>query len=513
MKSISQKIIKNTTYNAIGRLWGIAIALILTPYIINQIGTERYGIWAIISVLTGYFGLMDFGIRTSFVKYISEYYTKLEFQKINEVVNTGFFFYTIFGIIITIISFIFINQILTLFGVPSDLYKEALFIFLLGIILFGISNATTVFGALQIGLQRMDISNKVSIAVTIPNAIGTFFFLEKGYGLYGLMFNNLIVLSLTIIINIIIDFRILPELKINPFFFSKKILKKLFNFGYKLQISRFASLVSFQTDKILISHFLGIGYVTFYQLGTVITHKMRELPLLLVSALVPAISEMAVNKDTDSLKNVYLIGSKYLILVSTPLLFFVLINSNLIIYSWMGVGFEKAAIVAQILAIGYYANTVSAVASAIAQGIAKTEFEMKFGIFLSVFNLILSITLIIKFGFLGVVIGTSLSLFLGTLIFLQMFHQYFNYSNLDFIQLFFKPVIACGLPSLLMIFSNYYILPKFIFFDRLLNIGTLILNGLLFFSIYLVTIHLNRYLDDFDTKLLKKKVPVLKYIL
>ena len=67
--SISQKIIRNTTFNIIGRFWRILVALVLTPYIIRYIGIERYGIWALIGVVTSYFGLIDFGIGTSFIRF------------------------------------------------------------------------------------------------------------------------------------------------------------------------------------------------------------------------------------------------------------------------------------------------------------------------------------------------------------------------------------------------------------------------------------------------------------
>ena len=174
--SISQKIIRNTTFNIIGRFWGILVALVLTPYIIRHIGIERFGIWAIIGVLTGYFGLLDFGIGTSFVKYISEFYTKKEYEKINQVVNTGFAFYSLLAILIITLSLFIITPLLTFFKIPASLYNEALFVFLLGIILFAISNALSPFGAIQGGLQRMDITNKVAIAISIPSIAGTIFF-------------------------------------------------------------------------------------------------------------------------------------------------------------------------------------------------------------------------------------------------------------------------------------------------------------------------------------------------
>ncbi|MGD9015132.1 MAG: oligosaccharide flippase family protein, partial [Candidatus Omnitrophota bacterium] len=290
-QGISTKIIRNTIFNIIGRAWGILITLFLTPYIIRHIGIQRYGIWAIIGVITGYFGLLDFGFGTSFVKYITEFYTKKDYQKINQVVNTGFVFYSLFALLIIGLAFLMINPLLTFFKIPSDLYNEALFVFLLGIILFAISGAQSPFRAIQGGLQRMDITNKVAIGVSIPMVAGTIVFLESGYGLPGLMVNNAIILSLTIITNVVIAYRILPQLKFRILSFHREMFRRLFDFGYKLQISKIASLLHFQMDKIILAYFLNIGLVTYYAVAAQLAHRIREMPLLLISAIFPAASE------------------------------------------------------------------------------------------------------------------------------------------------------------------------------------------------------------------------------
>ncbi|MCK5161473.1 MAG: oligosaccharide flippase family protein [Candidatus Aureabacteria bacterium] len=512
-QNLSQKIIRNTIFNIIGRGWGILIALFLTPYIISHIGVERYGMWAIIGAVTGYFGLFDFGIGTSFVKYISEFYTKKDCEKINQVVNTGFLFYSIFAIFIITLAFFIINPLLVFFKIPSHLYNEAFFVFLLGIILFSISNALSPFRAIQDGLQRMDITNKVTISISIPIIIGTIFFLEKGYGLPGLMVNNAIVLVISSAVNIIIAFKILPELKFNLFSFNKGVFKKLFGFGYKLQISRLANLISFQTDKLLITYFLGIGLVVFYQLGSLILQKVRQIPLVLISALIPAVSEIDVKKGKEPLIELYLRGSKYLIFISTPVLFFMVANASLIMLAWMGQGYEKAALVIQILAIGYFAATVTGVASSITAGIARTELSMKFGIFMTVLNLFLSIILIIKIGFIGAVLGTTISLTVASFFFMKMFHNYIRRPLSSFIQLFYKPLIACTIPILIMFLLNYVFRSIAVSSARLVNLIILGLNGIVFSAMYIGFILLSKYFDEYDLWLLKNKIPLLKYLL
>ena len=95
-QNISHKIIRNSVFNILGRAWGALVALFLIPYIIKYIGVERYGVWALVGVLTGYFGLLDFGIGYAFSKYIAEFYAKKDYDEINRIVNTGFVFYFLF---------------------------------------------------------------------------------------------------------------------------------------------------------------------------------------------------------------------------------------------------------------------------------------------------------------------------------------------------------------------------------------------------------------------------------
>ena len=513
-KQISYKIIRNTLFNAIGRFWGILLVLIITPYIIHHIGKERYGIWAIAGVITGYFELFDFGIGTSFEKYISEYFIKKDYRSLNEVINTGLLFYFIFGVVVVILYFLSIKPLIGLFNIPNNLNTETYTVFNLTIIIFAVANPLRVFAAIQSGLQRMDISNKIAMAISVPNIAGTLYFLEFGYGLPGLMFNNLIMVLLAGLINILVAYKILPELKFSPLMFTRKMFKSLFSYGYKLQISRFANLVSFQTDRLLITHFLGLGLVVYYQLGSSILNRIRQILLLSISALVPTVSEINAKNEKEYLNALYLRGSKYLIFFSIPVMLFIITNASLILLAWMGAGYEKSALVIQVLAAGYFAATVTGVASSIAAGVARTDIDMKFGILLSSLNLSLSIILIIKIGFIGVVLGTSISLIFASFIFIRMFHNCFSTIPLkSFYRLFYKPSIACALPVLIILLINQSFQNTIVPYGRIIYLTILLINGIIFSTVYIGIIILTKYFDTNDIVIFKDKIPFLRKLL
>ena len=473
------------------------ITLILTPYIIHNIGLERYGIWAIVGVITGYFGLLDLGIGSSFVKYISEYYTKEDFKRLNQVVNSGFVFYSLFGVGIIILGFLLIKPLLNFFNIPINLYDEALFVFILGIIIFAVSNVLSVFGAIQGGLQRMDITNKLAIAVSIPNIIGTILFLELGYGLPGLMVNNAIVFAISSTINIIIAFRILPELKFKPFLFHKEMFKKLFGFGYKLHVSTIANLLHFQMDKILLAYFLNIGFVTYYAVATQIASKARELPLLLISAIFPAASELEAKSDKESLDNLYFRSMKYVILIGLPLSLLIILLACSFIDLWLGKEFKMSVLTLQILIFAYFFNIMSGPGFTILNGIGKPGYGMKSSIIAAILNFILSILLVIKIGYYGVVIGTAISMIIASIYFIAMFHQVMNISIWEMVKKeLYKPFLACSVAFVVFYFIIKHI--EQIGWVGLAGVGFLylVLSGLIILAM--------NYFDDFDKTLVNK---------
>lgn len=508
--SVSEKIIKNTVFNTIGRFWGILVALFLTPYILNHVGIERYGIWAVIGVLTGYFGLLDFGMGTSFVKYISEYYAKKDHKSINQVVSTGVVFYSIFGALIIAVAFLAMTPLLVLFRIPRELYGEAVFVFRLGVILFAASSIFSAFQALQGGLQRMDVSNKIAIGVSVPMVLGTVWFLENGYGLRGLMLNNAIIIAVTGAVNVMAGFRLLPELKFSPVLLTREMFGKLFAFGYKMQSAKIADAVVFQADRLLLCHFLGVGAAGVYQLGSSIAYHLRGVSLLLISAVLPAASDLDAKQEHDKLKTLYLKGSKYLVLVSFPLAFFTMASAGLIIRTWVGPGYERAAVVLQLLAAGYLANLLSGVGTSVGAAIGKPEFQMRAAIITAVSNIVLSVALILWIGFFGVAVATVVSFVLGTVYFFFKLHSRIGLSSKKVIlETVPVPLCAALLPALGICGLHYRLKAAIMGAGRLGGLELLVLEGLAFLGIYLAVILRGGYLDGFDRDIMRKAVSYL----
>ena len=505
--SFSGKIIRNTVFNMLGRFWGFLVALILTPYMISHLGLERFGVWAIVGAVTGYFGLLDLGIGSSFVKYIAEFDSRGESENIAKLINTGFFFYLAFTVVITAIPVLCRQQIFLLLKIPAPLYPEASFILVTGVILFGFNSAIGSVSALVTGLQRMDIANKIAIIVSLPSILGTVICLEHGWGLRGLMTVSVVICVLGGIIQLAVASRLMPSLRFSWFLFDRGMLKRMFGFGIKVEVARIEDLITFQTDKLLIAHFLNFGLVSVYEIGNIIITKARTLPLLLVSAVIPAASEASAISDRDRLLNLYERGTKYLCFTGMPLLVFVAVNAPLIVFTWLGTQYPGALQVIWILAPCYVINLVTGVSSSMAIGMGKPGFQVKAGTFQLLANLVLSIVLIIKIGFVGVVVGTLVSLTLSSIWFMRMFHRDLRYPLWAFLRRICAVPLALSLAAgaLNLLFMRVCAGP-FFFYGRGPTALLLLVNTTVFASFYLFSIFRLGYFDEYDKGLVRKRL-------
>lgn len=500
-ETTSKKIIRNTIFNSAGRFWGFFLSFLLTPYIVHKIGVERFGIWAIANTAINFFMFLDLGIGSSFVKHIAEYNAKKNYKMINEVINTGLIFSLLFCMGVFIIFLLLKNFFVGLLKFSPELYEDVLFTFFGILIVFIINYAFTVFKSTLYGLQRIDIVNMIFVIVSIPGTVGLVLFLSFGFGLKGLIYNSIIVALVTVMSYVVCAYRILPQMVIHPKSFSSAMFKRLWNFGFKVQIAGFSEFINRQLDKILLGYFLNVRMVGFYELGSKIAITTGSIPSILLRAIEPASSELNAADDKRALNSLYARGTKYLVLIAFPLALFVIMNASVIMHFWMGKpGYEKSALAIQVLTIGYSFFLINGVGRLMARGMGVPQFEMISALIILGLNISLSITLIILFGFVGALIGTSVSAIVGSVFFMNRFHKHIKRPITSFLKdVYLKPFFACIIAVLVLLTSGYlFFLFGFQPSNRTGYFIFLSVNGVVFSGTYLLCIFSFKYLDEYD---------------
>lgn len=511
--SFSGKVIRNTIFNTIGNCWMMAIRFFMTPYVLYHLKDERYGVWAVVGVLTGFIGLLDFGLARSFDKYLAEYYTKRDHDSFNMVVSIGLTFYLLFSALIIALAVFARDPLMKLIGLSPDrlspaVFEESAFVFVWAVVIFGWSTTSSVFGMIMTGLQRMDVINKIGIVTSLLGVIGTVIALELGYGLKGLVVCTGVIAVIGTGITLAAAYWLFPDLRINPLMAHWPMFRRMFSFGLKLQVAKLANLFTFQLDRPLISRFLHVSYVTPYNLGAGFIWNVRQVLLMIPSAVIPATSELEASNRKERSYEFYERGTRYLVLISTPVCTFSAVAAALIIGAWLGPGYEQgeeATRVIQILALGYYANLSTGVATGVAVGMGKPEYEMQFGILLAVLSLVFSLSLITTVGFYGPAFAATGALTICALYFYTLFHRYLNRPLGPFLRRNYgTPILASLIAALITGGLNFALLQVIEPTNRWLALMLLGIEGVVFVSVYVAIMVKTHYLDAYDRMLFQR---------
>lgn len=425
MKNIKQTLVRNTVANFLGFAVMFTVNIVLVPFIVRSLGIEVYGgIWVVIGALTAYMGLLDLGTGTAFVKFISEYYSKGDKRSLDEVINTGMAFYLAVGGVLMILACLFGEWCLWLIGVPASLMPDAMFVLRVGVLVFTAANVGAPLASMLNGLQRMEINAGVTIAVQLVNIGTTIGVLSAGFGVRGLILNNLFIVLLSTSLAGWFGVRLAGGVHIHPSLCTRDMLKRFFGYGMNLQVSKLAQVLLFQTDRVLSLKMFGMSTAAFYDIGARLCSGGRTVALMTISAVVPAASHLDALEKKEQLLLLYRRGSTYISIAATLLFVFIGLFSPDIILAWMGEGYLASVAIVSVLATGYFFNVISGVASSVAAGVGRTEFERRYGLFTGIFNLVATISLAFLLGPLGIAYGTSLSLFVGAVYMLYQVHRF-----------------------------------------------------------------------------------------
>jgi O-antigen/teichoic acid export membrane protein len=413
----SRKLIANTFFNFVGRFWSLAATLLLTPFIWRHLSAGEFGVWVLFTVFLESFSLLDFGLGSAFVKFISASYTHEEYDKINRVLFSGLVFYVVQGAALVGIGLAARGPLFAFFEISG---AETAYSFAL--MACAIGNIGAMFMSVFRGVQRMDRSNAIEMAMSILNLVGTVTVLQLGWRLSGLALNALGVAVIGVAVASWSVKRSMPWISI-AFRFDRDLMREMFAYGAQILVSRVGSLVCFRMDKLIVARFLGLAIVPFYEVSARLSALVRALPLLMMSALIPVTSELGARNENEKILQTYALTSKYVALITVGLVAFVVLEAHSILRLWLGAGVEQSVALAQILVIGYGMNVLAGAASQTGAGVGRPEFDMHSTILLTILTPILGLLLVPRFGAVGVAAGTSLALIIAAIYLLVAFHR------------------------------------------------------------------------------------------
>jgi O-antigen/teichoic acid export membrane protein len=422
--TLGAKVARNVTYSSV-RLFLLApLPFVLIPYFLKKLGSAGYGTWAVLLAISSLTSLADVGLVTTLSKHVAEFYALKNFRALNRLINTGFALYLSIAIIGAAGLWLSEPFVLSMLFRGSALPVEQLQALWASLILWMVANVLTLlFFSVVVGLQRMDVSACLASANVLASAALSVVFLHWGWGLRGIIYAYLIAAWITFFAYIYALGQLLPEIGFDPATCRWSVAREILSFSLKTYVTQMAVVIHNQIEKLYLAHFVGVVQVGWYDISSDLALRLRSIPGLMLSPMLPAASELDALGDHGRLQHFYQRAHKYLAFAAVPMIVFVVFAAKDFVKLWVGAGLSVIAAPLSVLLMANILNltTGPGLLTLVGKGILKPGlYSAIAGI---VLNSSLSLVLIWAFGFQGAVIGTSVSIAAASVFFLYLFER------------------------------------------------------------------------------------------
>jgi O-antigen/teichoic acid export membrane protein len=306
-------------------------------------------------------------------------------------------------------------------ALPPHVRDLSIRVFAVSLGAFSLNLVFGAFSSLITGFQRMDATNSILMAVTVANAAGTVLVLSRGLGIEGLAWNNAATTALAAVLNVAVARRVFPALSVNPFrHWCREEAGRILSFSWKIQVTSITQIAIFQADRVILSHFVGLGAVSLYEVGNRIASLSRGLVASLILPITPAASAMHAREEGGLILGLYRRSLKYMAAFSVPFFLLVAALAAAFVRTWVGEGYGESALALRALSLAFLVNVLTGPGNFVLNGIGLPGVGMRFSILGAVLNLALCLVLVHPFGFRGVLAGVVLSLGISGMAFLAV---------------------------------------------------------------------------------------------
>ena len=456
------EIIKNVSSSWFALGVNIVVGVFLSPFILHRLGDTAFGLWVLIFSLTGYYGIFDFGIRSSIIRYVSKYTATHDVQEVSGLINTAMFTYSCVGILSLLLTLAGCLYIDRLFKIPADFHATAAWLLFIVGTSVALGFPLGVFGGMLEGLQKFYIINWTNIVFSgVIRAVLIVLYLRRGYGLLTVALITVGLPVISSIVRAVIALRSLP-IKFRWKYVDRNSFRHMANYSGVTFMIIVAARLRLKTDAVVIGTFLSSAAITYFYAGSRLVDYAGELVSCLAQIFVPMSSQSDAAGNMDRLRKIFIVGNRACAFTIFPITVFFVILGKSIIGVWLGQKYVAQAY--PVLIILILAHTLMLMQSAsgrILFGMSKHGKLAVVSLIEGVANLGLSILLVRPFGIMGDALGTAIPL-LGTYVLFMPWHlcnrlgvRIWTYLR----QAYQLPLLLCAPLAMVLLLLQQWVVP------------------------------------------------------
>jgi O-antigen/teichoic acid export membrane protein len=403
-------VVRNAVSNWANLATSLLISFFLAPFILHKVGNTYFGVWALVSQVTGYLWLLDFGVRESVIKYVAEYHGREDLGSLDRVITASLRLYSLIGAACVLASFSLALLFPLIFEVSPDATPTAQALVVITGLDVSQAFVFNVFLGILMGLQRYDVFSKASIALSVLRAVATVALLRRGYGIVSISVVQLLSNSLLNLVVYAVSRRLLSfRVRWGALRGGGPVYRMLVSYGFFVFVNNVGAQAIFYSGNFIIAMFLPVSQVTFYAIAANLIEYMRKLISAGTQTFNPLTSHLDAKGEGAKIAMVLVKGSKFSLLLGLPVALVYLILGRQFVGLWMGREYSVlTGNVLAVLAVMTIFSLPHLTVTGILLGLNRHRIMAACRICEGIANVCLSVVLVKRLGLIGVALGSAI---------------------------------------------------------------------------------------------------------
>ena len=300
----STKFISGLAFGYVTIAINVGYTLASIPIALHYLSKEEFGLWALITQITAYLMLLEFGLSGSVARFLADHKDHVHEENYGKIIRTGHWIFSIQGLIITLLAAGLSLPLASFMKIPEDLQNTFAILLTIQTIFAALHLSTRTHGSILWSHQRHDIINIASSLGLVMQFAVLWGGLAIGWKLNSLAFasfvNILVSLGITIFANTRLGYY--PPINKKNEKFDSAIFRQLFHFGSGLFVINIGNQLASASQVVIISRIMGLEAASTWSVATKASSLSQTLVGRILDSSTPALTEMSVRGEEERLK-------------------------------------------------------------------------------------------------------------------------------------------------------------------------------------------------------------------
>lgn len=443
MKVEHKQVIKGTFWGLAGMFASKFLTFVYTILIARMFSQSDIGAFNLaLSIASIILVFSDFGLSSTFARYIPYYLGKKEEKKVGELLNVSFIWAGVFSLILSILLLLFAGNI-------ADFYKnEGLVtpIKFMAIYIIGGTFLGFVFNILNSyqKIKESNLVNSIQIVLKLILTIGLYYLGSSGQVSISFGFTVAYILTLGISL-FLIKSQIKEAFGTKNFDIKKQIemLKEIVPFGIMLTLTTLFWSVATNVDRIMLGYLLptaeASAKIAIYTMAISFASLIAAFSGIVIVIMLPVLSSMHGGGKIHEAHGISKSAGRWLIFLVAPFVIIMTAIPHEILSLFYGSAYASGGIVLSIFAVGMFIRSLSLVHGAMLASLRIVKIELYAALLAVLLNILLNIVTIPTYGMEGSAVASLISFFAVSTIIIYYSNKI---AKFGWREEFTKPIIA-----------------------------------------------------------------------